>query len=445
MIYYQYGQHEKRLVEITMNLGIFTLIAAAAIALSVRKYLSIKREKGNLWDLRMATCMAGVISIVLVISLMVVNNHEGKKAHFSETLGLLFLLSVIMVVLMWILLGKLQKSKHKGKTWQVIKNESNDKISRAIDLGRSLPNAVAPNGWKEIKEPNQDLTNGELSFRRFFKAYSWILLAFVPFMVVSMWVLNDQSNDFSSEVFAYSVQYNLLIITSIVTTASMIFLAVVFFLDKVDVINFSVKYVMAMRKVASWVGAGTLAGAVAASLYPVVYILVNTDSDKSFRSGNANYFVVSPDILVSGPAGGAVVGYIIGLVAMTFALGSEASNMAYRCLLIPSIYALTLLLLRAKFYDPRSMWYSMQSLSEEEIRDSDNICTQTGTVGSYIYDADYFSNSENIFRYCGGETIVSGNTLYLSIVAVIVLVALYCFFSGVRQNVKYGDILNSSR
>lgn len=208
----------------------------------------------------------------------------------------------------------------------------------AIRGGR-FARSIAPTGWGEVGL----YTSAGSGWRVARWIIRALLLLFILALPVSMAVflaseLSDPAGD--GPALALIIGYNAVLAGAILTvTAGSTVLLLSLVGSLLVRLDFRIGVGAVVHKVATYIGLWSAGGAFVAALVP----LVGSSGSRSaadFMGDEGSLGDLDPGLLLSVPAGGAIAGYLIGLVAAIVHLGKSANNLVYRRVLAPSLFVL---------------------------------------------------------------------------------------------------------
>ncbi len=219
-----------------------------------------------------------------------------------------------------------------------------EKVASAGKALSSLHRRLAPNGWLKDFTLMPNLAKFDFGPSLFFKVYVIFMAVGIPvIMSFSFMQIYYGMPDGGRRVFSLVVGYNSFLVLSSLTVAAAFVVIAAAVLRYLEIIRFPLKYGDSFRTLASYVGYGTAFGLFAAAIAPVlsslpIFGVGATDVDEGMSA-------LTPSMLIELPAVGAVLGYAVGLLALSRNFLENASNVVYRRLVAPTLFIITVSLL----------------------------------------------------------------------------------------------------
>jgi hypothetical protein len=236
-------------------------------------------------------------------------------------------------------LVKQPRARGAENTLELVRDTVRNWASDAARAREAVLAIVAPTGWGEIRlrALNLDVL---FSFRTFAFAYG-LLLALVPLLISAAAVLHlgDQSAAMSV-VLRTLVSLESFFLASCLSVGLLLTAALFALARFVGVVSWRPRYGKGVQLLAAASGVGTTFGAFVGSLVPVVGMLLSTNDTPA--EGVTAFDGMQPLLLLELSGAGAIVGFILGQMMFPLTFSENATNLVYRSVLGPGVFALVM-------------------------------------------------------------------------------------------------------
>ncbi|MCW4459963.1 hypothetical protein [Microbacterium sp. MPKO10] len=176
-----------------------------------------------------------------------------------------------------------------------------------------------------------------------------VALASLPFFISVLAIVGfGTSRADIQAIFAIYLNYGLLLISGCLAAVALSTVALYAVLDLLGVINgWRLQYARAFHLLSVWAGGGTVVGALAACLTPVLGSFLSTSVGEMSGLG-----ALPPTLMFKLATGGGLVGFTAGLLQVPFAIAEPVTNLIYRWVVIPTPYVVIAALASASGLNP---------------------------------------------------------------------------------------------
>ncbi|MGB3375693.1 MAG: hypothetical protein WBA87_11245 [Microbacterium sp.] len=272
-----------------------------------------------------------------------------------------------------------------------------------------------PSGWREVQVSPAALDRF-FSPKSFFGLYGLAFLIVPP--VMAFWFvtyLNSSEPVARAQVTAV-LGYNALFVASAVTAAAVLTGIASATLRRLSILKFRLDYIGMLKVVAAWMGGSSAAGAIGAALVPLLQLLLPVLPTTGISS---HVPVITPQVLLDLPAAGAVIGYVLGVAAALLKLGTGASNLVFRRLLIPALFVLSTWVLVGLGVTPMGLFRSLVVKPMNTV--ATVACDVPDPWPQFSAHVDEPAWMLVAVDRCGGGTMLSGEALGISVSVLVVI------------------------
>lgn len=203
---------------------------------------------------------------------------------------------------------------------------------------RTVGAVVIPRDWSEI-DLRRLAPDALLSFRTSASIYALLVVTIPLLAMLALITTMHLEGTEESAVLSVWVSFNALLVASCLAVTAMLTVALVAVLHVIRVLRVEVSYRRALTKLAAVIGLFSAMGVLAGALLPVVATSVGTEE---MFSPQFVARLTSSSVLLEMSAGGAVLGFALGLVVAMNELCSAAENFVLRRLMVPAVFLLLL-------------------------------------------------------------------------------------------------------
>ncbi|GAB3405002.1 hypothetical protein GCM10027515_17810 [Schumannella luteola] len=243
-----------------------------------------------------------------------------------------------------------------GSVRGYLRSRAREMIKAIGSLLHNFGRIVVPRGAHELRL-DFGAVDRFLSVGTFLRGYSLLVgTVFVGAVLSVFWTVIGSSSSLKN-AFGAVIGFNTLAVVSCASAATLIVVVAIGALIRIGVIRLTLDLAGTFRRVAGWIGYGTAAGVVMASLLP----LASTGLANITSGAIGGTEALGPAVLVELPAAGAVAGYMIGLAVALVRLLESARNLLLRRWLAPSLFSVVLAVMSHWNLGPQSL---AQSITE---------------------------------------------------------------------------------
>lgn len=374
--------------------------------------------------------LRGVVQIAIGTTIGSLAFPEGSRSISLAALAVVVIASFVLMLANALRERVDSAEPLHGGIRGLLREELRQKMLGPTQFFKNASRIIAPepSSWKEVWAP-RGLSKNVLSFGTFLFGYVGLILMSVLLAILGLLVSLGSMPGPEGVLIKAAAGFNALFVVSIFTIASLCVVSAMALLRHLGVVRFEIKVSDAMKSLATWVGYGTLSGVIGAALSPVIFA--------AFHQTTSQYSgALLPSVLIDLPACGAVLGYLLGLLVIVLSLGRGASNLLYRHLLVPTLFALSLVALYHLGLTPELLFHQLITNKVDLAQIPYDVCSVAETdirVRDRLLDPTWLLA---VMEECGTVTVISGKALVQFALWGVGIVAILKFIGGLRLGVR---------